>query len=212
MNIIEKIKQKQSNLLENKAITIAFIGDSVTQGCFECYLTSETSLETVFDYKSAYSTRLKELLNLLYPNVQFNIINAGISGDGATTGYERLERDVLAYSPDLCVVSFGLNDSCLSTIEQYSTALSGIFSALQEKNIETIFLAFCLFLHQHMYVLSTKTRLLPNYIQGRITFQMLPTASLLRAQLNQFDYEHVSIQRQSYQFHPTNLEKRPYSY
>lgn len=140
MNIIEKIRKKQSNLLENRAITIAFIGDSVTQGCFECYLTSETSLETVFDYKSAYSTRLKELLNLLYPNVQFNIINAGISGDGATTGYERLERDVLAYSPDLCVVSFGLNDSCLSTIKQYSKALSGIFSALQEKNIETIFL------------------------------------------------------------------------
>lgn len=140
MNIIEKIKQKQANMTNNKAITIAFIGDSVTQGCFECYSTSETSIETVFDYKSAFSTRLKELLNVLYPKVQFNVINAGVSGGNAFAGYQRLERDVLAYNPDLCVVSFGLNDCCSNDIEKYSKALSNIFSALKEKGVETIFL------------------------------------------------------------------------
>ena len=140
MNIVEKIIKKQQNLKGVPSITIAFIGDSVTQGCFECYTTSETSLETVFDYKSAYSTRLKELLNLLYPKVQFNIINSGISGDNAASGLSRLQRDVISYNPDLCVVSFGLNDSCVNTIEQYSNSLKGIFSQLKENDIETIFL------------------------------------------------------------------------
>lgn len=140
MDITEKIKSKQKDLSNNAAITIAFIGDSVTQGCFECYTTSETTLETVFDYKSAFSTRVKEILNLLYPNVQFNIINAGISGDGATFGSQRLERDVLAFNPDLCVVSYGLNDSCTVSVDAYSAALESIFLKLKEKRVETVFL------------------------------------------------------------------------
>ena len=140
MDIIEKIKAKQKDLSNNSAITIAFLGDSVTQGCFECYTTSETSLETVFDYKSAFSSRVKEILNLLYPNVQFNIINAGISGDSAVFGKTRIERDILAFNPDLCVVSYGLNDSCSVSVEEYGKALESIFSALKEKGAETIFL------------------------------------------------------------------------
>lgn len=142
MKIIELLKNKQSNLVQNKPITIAFLGDSVTQGCFECYLTSPTTLETVFDYKSAYSTRIREILNILYPNVQINIINSGISGDAAPVGASRLDRDILSYNPDLVIVSYGLNDSCqgLQNIGKYQTALEEIFSKLQEKNIDTIFL------------------------------------------------------------------------
>lgn len=141
MNIIEKINKKK-DMYNERPVTIAFLGDSVTQGCFECFPTSEKSLDTVFDYKSAYSTRIKEILNILYPKVQINIINSGISGDSAVNGYERLERDVLCFSPDLCVVSFGLNDSTFGDkgIEKYKNALSNIFSKLSENSIETIFL------------------------------------------------------------------------
>lgn len=142
MKIAELLKNKQEDLTKNKPVTIAFLGDSVTQGCFECYLTSPTSLETVFDYKSAYSTRLKEILNLLYPNVQINVINSGISGDSAPNGLKRLERDVLSYHPDLVVVSYGLNDSTQGSagMKSYADALDGIFSALKAEGIETVFL------------------------------------------------------------------------
>ena len=61
MKIIEAIKQRNEDL-RAKPVTIAFLGDSVTQGCFECYKT-EQGLDTIFDYKSAYSTRVKEMLN-----------------------------------------------------------------------------------------------------------------------------------------------------
>ena len=141
MKIVEKLKAKK-NMNREKSVTIAFLGDSVTQGCFECYSTSETTLETVFDYKSAFSTRVREIINILYPQVQINIINSGISGGSAMNGYERLERDVICFNPDICVVSFGLNDSTLGEkgIENYKNALRNIFNKLSEKNIEIVFL------------------------------------------------------------------------
>ncbi len=142
MKIFELCKKKQENLTGNQPITIAFLGDSVTQGCFECYLTSPTSLETVFDYKSAYPMRIREIFGVLFPNVQINIINSGISGDSAPIGLQRLERDVLSYNPDLVVVSYGLNDSTggMAKMGNYTSALEGIFSKLREKAIDTIFL------------------------------------------------------------------------
>ena len=78
-------------------------------------------METFFDYKSAYSTRVREILNLLYPNVQVNIINSGISGDNTENGKTRIERDILPFSPDLVVVSYGLNDACggLDKLQHY---------------------------------------------------------------------------------------------
>ncbi len=141
MKIKELFKQKQSDLQKYKPVTIAFLGDSVTQGCFECYLTSPTTLDTVFEPKNAYSTRLKELLGILYPSVQVNIINSGISGDNAPGGLARLERDVLSYQPDFVVVSFGLNDSAkdLQGLQEYKDALAGIFSKLNENGVETLF-------------------------------------------------------------------------
>lgn len=126
-----------------KSITIAFIGDSVTQGCFECYKKGDDVLETVYDYKSAYSNRLKEILNLLYPNLQVNIINAGLSGEQASEGYERLYSDVIAYKPNLAIVSYGLNDSCalgIKRIDEYSTALDKMFKLLKENNVKPVFL------------------------------------------------------------------------
>ena len=95
---------------------------------------AETTLETVFDYKSAFSTRVREIINILYPQVQINIINSGISGGSAMNGYERLERDVICFNPDICVVSFGLNDSTLGEkgIENYKNALRNIFNKLSK--------------------------------------------------------------------------------
>ena len=143
MKIIDLLKEKQRSNRDAKPITIVFIGDSITQGCFECYLTSPDSLENVFDYKSAYSTRVKEILNMLYPSVQINIINSGIAGDSAEGGWNRFERDVLAYNPDLVVISFGLNDAACGGAEGktvYTKALANMFASLKGKNIDTLFL------------------------------------------------------------------------
>ena len=141
MKIIEKLNAKQ-DIYKGRPVTVAFLGDSVTQGCFECYIKEDGAIETVFDYKSAFSTRVRELLNILYPSVQINIINSGISGDGTANGKTRIERDVLPFSPDLVVVSYGLNDSCagIGALDQYGENLRYIFGRAASTGAEIIFL------------------------------------------------------------------------
>ena len=142
MKFFDKINDKQKDR-QQEAITIAFLGDSVTQGCFECPSVNEKRVgDPVFDIKSAYSTRVREILNILYPNITFNIINAGISGDNAACGLKRLHRDVISKSPDLAVVSYGLNDSTLGmdNLIDYEKNIETIFSELKKNNIDTIFL------------------------------------------------------------------------
>ena len=140
MKIIEKIVKKETDMLNASPATIAFIGDSVTQGCFECFLTPTGAIGASTDRKCSYSTRLGQILEILFPRAQINLINAGISGDRAIIGAERLERDVLAYNPDLVVVSYGLNDCAKGDLDEYVSGLKSIFSRLKEKNIEVIFI------------------------------------------------------------------------
>lgn len=140
MKIIEKLASKTADINGNPPVTLAFLGDSVTQGCFDVYATSESSLQTYFDAENAYHTKVRKILNILYPAAPVNIINAGISGGSALEGAQRLERDVLKFSPDLCVVCFGLNDSCVCDMQTYTSSLSEIFDRLKENNIEVIFM------------------------------------------------------------------------
>lgn len=142
MDIIEKIKTKQADFYNQKSITIVFLGDSVTQGCFECYFNKENKLDTFFETDKAYSTILKKMLNKLYPKVQFNIINSGLSGDSAPNGLKRMDRDVFAYNPDLVVVAFALNDSCqgVNGLDKYGRAIEDILLKLKENNVESIIL------------------------------------------------------------------------
>ena len=141
MRIIEKLNAKQ-DMYGAKPVTIAFLGDSVTQGCYECYIKNNGDIETVYDYPSSYSTRVREILNLLYPCVQVNIINSGISADQTPNGYARIERDILPYSPDLVVVSFGLNDSGNGPegLEAYKEIIGKIITKLVSHGMEVIFL------------------------------------------------------------------------
>lgn len=142
MQIIKKIMQKQNDLLGAPSVTIAFLGDSVTQGCFDVYWQSGVGVQTFFTQEDAYHRHLAKLLAMLYPSVPFNIINAGVSGITAPQGLARLEQDVLSHNPDLVVVCFGLNDSMsgINCVGAYTDALGRIFSELHKRNIETIFM------------------------------------------------------------------------
>ncbi|MBO5883732.1 MAG: GDSL family lipase [Clostridia bacterium] len=141
MKITKLLADKNNALRTNKIPTIAFLGDSVTQGCFEIYEIGE-GIETIFERKHAYSEYVSRILGMLYPRCQVNIINAGISGDSAPGGLARIDRDVLCHAPDLTVVCFGLNDSGrgMDGIKAYSEALDGIFEKLLAAGSEVIFM------------------------------------------------------------------------
>lgn len=143
MKIIEKIANKSKNLMNGDIPTIAFLGDSVTQGCFEVYMPEDNNVETVFETENGYHSYVAKILRILYPSVPVTIVNAGISGDNARHGYERLEKDVLRSNPDLVVVSFGLNDATNGQdegIPAYKEALRNIFTDVKKAGSEVIFL------------------------------------------------------------------------
>lgn len=154
MKILEKVMAKQKDLYGKECITIAFLGDSVTQGCFEVYPVHE-GIGVVFDEEHSYHNCLRKIFAYLYPEVPVNIIKAGISGSRADSGAKRLERDVLRYHPDLVVVCFGLNDSGggIENIKSYKQSLETIFYELKTNNIDVIFMT-------------------PNMMNTRVPFQI----------------------------------------
>lgn len=142
MNILTKIVDKQNNNGTKSGVTIAFLGDSVTQGCFEVYKKTEDSIETVFDKSSAYHKYFADIFNVLCPSVPVNIINAGISGATAPHSLKLIDELVLKHNPDLVVVCFGLNDSFygVEKVSDYTDALSEIFDKIKEIGAEVIFM------------------------------------------------------------------------
>ncbi len=144
MKIIEKLAAKASGsgLGAHPIPTIAFLGDSVTQGCFETYRSDEKCIDTVFDRAHAYHTYLAQILAHVFPKAPVNIINAGISGDNTDGALNRIERDVLCHNPDLTVVCFGLNDCGrgMENLAHYADNLRKIFAKLTEAGGEVIFM------------------------------------------------------------------------
>lgn len=142
MKITELLKKNAENFWHEKKPTIAFFGDSVTQGCFDIYTEADGRCETIYEPEYAYHRYIAKILGMLYPNVPVNIINAGLSGDNILHALERLERDVLSHCPDLTIVCFGLNDCARGDegLELFYNSLVEIFTKLKEAGSEVIFM------------------------------------------------------------------------
>ncbi|MBQ1245443.1 MAG: SGNH/GDSL hydrolase family protein [Clostridia bacterium] len=119
------------------APVIAFLGDSVTHGAFE--LVDHGSYNCNFDHDAVYHARLRRMLLEVNPWLPVNIINAGVAGDNAPMGLARVERDVIAHKPDICVVNFCLNDLA-EPVEEYIAAMRSIFEKLLAAGIRPILL------------------------------------------------------------------------
>ena len=140
MEVIKKIAAKNADIYNVKPVTIAFLGDSVTQGCFEVFYKLDGNIETIFESDKAFSVNVKKILNYLYPSAQINVINSGISGDNAENGNRRFERDIAPYLPDLVVVGFALNDCGRGEEgkEIYEKSLRKIFQKVKNIGAECI--------------------------------------------------------------------------
>lgn len=115
---------------------IAFLGDSVTHGAFECV---EEGVGCVFDFDGVYHEVLRRRLLEINPWLPVSIINAGVAGDNAPAALSRLERDVITHRPHICVVNFGLNDLG-EPQETYVAAMREIFTRLRAADISPILL------------------------------------------------------------------------
>lgn len=143
MKIIEKLAARNRNAGACAPVLIAFIGDSVTHGCFEVTMDEMNRLiGVVYDPENGYPNRLKRRLDAMYPAASVSILNAGVGGECAVHGAERLERDVLSRRPDLVVVAFALNDSMNADVEgglaEYRAAMEDMVVRIQDSGAECI--------------------------------------------------------------------------
>ncbi len=135
MNLIHDLK---TAVYPNTGTPVmAFFGDSVTHGAFECIQGDRAGC--IFDFDAVYHERLRRMLLTVNPWMPVSIINAGVAGDNAMTALSRLERDVIAHKPHICVVNFCLNDLS-ETVEEYTDALREIFTRLLSAGIRPILL------------------------------------------------------------------------
>ncbi len=143
MKIAQRIADKCRDPWGHRPVTLAFLGDSVTHGCFEIYRSGENAIDTEYRPSRAYHHQLKQMIEDVFPACPINIIDAGISGDSAPGGLKRLQRDVISFQPDLAVVCFGLNDACggKEKLGTYLDAMRAIFVSLRDADVETICLS-----------------------------------------------------------------------
>ena len=140
MRTAQRIAEKSKDSHGSRPVTMVFLGDSVTHGCFEIYQSGPNEIDTEYRPSRAYHHLLKGMIEDVFPSCPVNVIDAGISGDSAQGGLARLERDVISFRPDLAVVCFGLNDVCggPEKLGDYIDSMRRIFQALRREDIETI--------------------------------------------------------------------------
>lgn len=80
-------------------VTIAAIGGSITAG----------GVQTK-DPANRYIQQIAKWFEVHFPNSKIGFINAGIGGTNSFYGAMRLQRDVLAKSPDLVIVEWAVNN------------------------------------------------------------------------------------------------------
>ncbi len=93
-----------------------------------------------------YANILQE--DLVRRGVRGTVINAGVGGNNTDQARARFETDVLAHNPDLVIIQFGLNDSCIDlwdgrdrpriSRETYAANLRYFVETLRERDCDVI--------------------------------------------------------------------------
>ena len=142
MKITSKIARRAADPYGNPHARIVCLGDSVTHGCFGCYINREGNIDTVYASDKGYVRLLQDRLYTLYPACAVTVINSGISGDGTAGALKRFDRDVAAFAPDLVTVNLGLND-CMgadadAALAAYRENMTEIFRRIQALGAEAM--------------------------------------------------------------------------
>ena len=139
MEIKNLLVEKLQDIHNRAPVNIAFLGDSVTQGCFETFTNEDKLLDGLCDYEAVYHNRLRRKIQSVM-QVPVNMINAGNGGGTTPQALERVERDILSASPALTVVCLGLNDAVSGpdNVSFYGDTLVKIFRKLKTQPMEII--------------------------------------------------------------------------
>lgn len=101
-----KIKECMKRAAGEEAITVGFLGGSITQGSLS------SSPETCYAYL------VYEWWKARFPKSEITFINAGIGGTTSQFGVSRVEEHLLKYSPDFVMIEFAVNDDNTEFFEE----------------------------------------------------------------------------------------------
>jgi len=104
-------------LVSEQPVTIAALGDSLTQGWM---------------VRKGFLDFLRGMLLERYPYNSLTIINRGIPGDSSGSGLRRLHRDILAFNPDCIFIQYALNDAFEGyTVKQFRETIRKLIDEIQ---------------------------------------------------------------------------------
>ncbi len=113
-------------------LSVVFFGASLTWGANACD-----------PNRTSYRARVAERLEEKYPQARFKFHDAAIGGTGSQLGVFRLDRDVLAWRPDLVFLDFSANDDIYSdnreTLASYEAIVHRLVSEGRCPVVQVIF-------------------------------------------------------------------------
>ena len=118
---------------------IVFFGDSIT----DC----ERDRTDVKSLGNGYVKILADKLRPIYPDMDIELINKGVSGNEVCDLLARVDEDVIALKPDACVIMIGINNTIHKfkfgkelDLKQFERDLKELITRLKEEGIVVIFL------------------------------------------------------------------------
>jgi acyl-CoA thioesterase I len=124
---IAPLRRVRRALRERRTVKVLAIGSSSTLG-------SGASSPA-----ASYPARLEDELEKLFPNVNIDVVNRGISGEIATGAAERMKAAIAEVDPDLVVWQVGANDA-LARVDPdtFSAVLNETVQWLQAHKIDVV--------------------------------------------------------------------------
>jgi lysophospholipase L1-like esterase len=120
-----RLKGVMDRARDQHPITIAFFGGSITWGA-----TATDPLRT------SWRALVMEHLRTVFPHTPITFIDAAIGGQPSRLGAFRVDRDVIAYQPDLVFLEFTINDGRMAEADQtYEGIIRKIRSRLPQTAI-----------------------------------------------------------------------------
>ena len=143
MQIIDKIRAKNENNFGAKPVTIVFLGDSVTHGCFDCFFDENGNINTYFKAGASYAHRVREMLNLVVVSYGLNDSCGGVANVGAyTKALDEIFAKVREYGAECIFLTENMMCSKVSCHlkEEREQALAKGFSEIQNSGtLDTFF-------------------------------------------------------------------------
>lgn len=123
----EKLTNIKDKLTNKEPVTVAFYGDSITEGAnASAFIKKAPRLET-------YAELVVEAMRRTYGYDDIHYVNTALGGQTTSWGAENVQTRVVMHEPDLLFIAFGMNDALIPTAD-YKANIESIINSVRATN------------------------------------------------------------------------------